>query len=111
VAGNALDGEFYGPGSASGNGIPGGDFIANFNNYHNITNPPATVIGIPHPNDPPASFQTKKHTAGATHRSKHVVIHKTAASKPKSAAPAQPTTNQPTSGAVVDGAIQSLFGF
>src|SRR5262249_24775339 len=37
VAGNALDGEFYGPNSASGNGVPGGDFVANFNNFHNIT--------------------------------------------------------------------------
>src|SRR5262249_55852777 len=50
VAGNALDGEFYGPTSASGNGVPGGEFIANFNNFHNIHNPPATVLGIPHPN-------------------------------------------------------------
>ena len=69
LAGNGLDGEFYGPGSASGNGIPGGDFVANFNNFHNIINPPATVIGIPHPNDPPAHFAIKP---AKTH------VHKTA---------------------------------
>ncbi len=59
LAGNALDGEYYGPFSASGNGIPGGNFVANFNNFHNIINPPATVVGFPHPNDPPAGFTTK----------------------------------------------------
>ncbi|MDR3635120.1 MAG: Ig-like domain-containing protein, partial [Isosphaeraceae bacterium] len=62
VAGNALDGEYYGPASASGNGIPGGDFVANLNNYHNITNPPATVIGFPHPNDPAGHFGKQQRT-------------------------------------------------
>src|SRR5262249_11411352 len=59
LAGNALDGEFYGPASASGNGVPGGDFVANLNDFHNITQPPATVIGFPHPNDPAGHFRTK----------------------------------------------------
>jgi hypothetical protein len=61
VAGNALDGEFYGPQSASGNGIPGGDFIANIKELHHNNPPhgnsgPVTIIGFPHPNDPPAKF-------------------------------------------------------
>ena len=67
VAGNALDGEFYGASSASGNGTPGGDFVANFNNYHLITNLPATVIGYPHPNDPAGHFG-KRHRTLAGHK-------------------------------------------
>lgn len=59
LAGNALDGEFYGTGSASGNGVPGGDFVANIDAFHNLIFPPKTVIGFPHPNDPAGLFATK----------------------------------------------------
>ena len=52
MAGNALDGEFYGPQSASGDGVPGGDFIANIAAFHNTTFSPGTVIGTVTPNDP-----------------------------------------------------------
>jgi hypothetical protein len=57
VAGNALDGEFYGQQSASGNGVPGGDFVANIYSQHQNTpgfgySGPLTIIGYPHPNDP-----------------------------------------------------------
>jgi uncharacterized repeat protein (TIGR01451 family) len=61
VAGNALDGEFYGQQSASGNGVPGGDFVANVIDLHHGTPPhgnsgPLTIIGYPHPgSQPPAS--------------------------------------------------------
>lgn len=44
VAGNHLDGEFYGN-FASGNGIPGGDFVAQLDAMHNKVFAPQTVIG------------------------------------------------------------------
>ncbi|MDB5351015.1 MAG: hypothetical protein JWN86_2262 [Planctomycetota bacterium] len=44
VAGNSLDGEFYGS-FASGNSVPGGDFVAMLNAYHNKVFAPQTVIG------------------------------------------------------------------
>ena len=73
LAGNSLDGEFYGPGSASGNGIPGGNFTANIDAFHNKILPPATVIGIPHPNDPVGHFRTRAsvhaHAVARNHRS------------------------------------------
>jgi hypothetical protein len=63
VAGNALDGEFYGPASASGNGVPGGSFVANVTAIHNGNSGPITIIGFPHPNDPAGQF---KNTHGKT---------------------------------------------
>jgi hypothetical protein len=60
LAGNPLDGEFYGTGSASGNGVPGGDFVANLTAFHNIVKPPQTIIGFPHPNDPAGRFSKAK---------------------------------------------------
>jgi hypothetical protein len=59
LAGNALDGEFYGAGSASGNGVPGGNFVANLNDFHHFVFPPFTVIGFPHPNDPAGHFRPR----------------------------------------------------
>lgn len=59
LAGNALDGEFYGPATATGNGVPGGDLIANLDAIHNVVFPPKTVIGFPHPNDPPGQGSQK----------------------------------------------------
>lgn len=44
IAGNSLDGEFYGS-FPSGNGIPGGDFIAEFSSFHNKIFPPQTIVG------------------------------------------------------------------
>jgi hypothetical protein len=63
LAGNALDGEFYGPNSATGNGVPGGNFVADFAIFHRFNSGPLTIIGFPHPNDPPANFPTgtRKH--------------------------------------------------
>jgi hypothetical protein len=75
VAGNALDGEFYGQQSASGNGVPGGDFVANVKAFHQDTpgfgySGPLTIIGFPHPNDPAGKFpkhsgskKSKPHTS------------------------------------------------
>jgi hypothetical protein len=69
IAGNALDGEFYGQQSASGNGVPGGDFIANIKSIHQNTpgfgySGPLTIIGTPQPNDPKGNFPTKNKGAG-----------------------------------------------
>ncbi len=66
VAGNALDGEFYGPGSASGNGVPGGDFVANVVAIHLGNSGPLTTIGIPHPNDPVGHFKVTTKPVRAT---------------------------------------------
>jgi hypothetical protein len=66
LAGNALDGEFYGAGTASGNGVPGGDFVANLTAIHNTVKPPQTIIGFPHPNDPTGHFAKSKRTGART---------------------------------------------
>ena len=75
LAGNALDGEFYGQQSASGNGVPGGDFIANVKAIHQNTpgfgySGPLTIIGSPHPNDPPAKFPGGKKKVVTSHPAK-----------------------------------------
>jgi hypothetical protein len=44
IAGNHLDGEFYGS-FPSGNGIPGGDFVADIDAIHNKIFAPQTVDG------------------------------------------------------------------
>jgi hypothetical protein len=54
VAGNALDGEFYGF-FPSGNGINGGDFAARLDAIHNLILPPATIVGPATPNVPPGT--------------------------------------------------------
>jgi hypothetical protein len=71
VAGNPLDGEFYGPQSASGNGVPGGDFVANIKDIHQGTlgfgySGPLTIIGTPQPNDPPGAFNVTTKPVKAT---------------------------------------------
>jgi hypothetical protein len=81
VAGNALDGEFYGPNSASGNGVPGGDFVAKVRDVHMGTpgfgnTGPLTIIGFPHPNDPAGNFQHGSgHPAKVVH-AKHAIVHR-----------------------------------
>ena len=44
VAGNHLDGEFYGT-FPSGNNVPGGDFVARLDAFHNKVFAPQTVVG------------------------------------------------------------------
>jgi len=79
VAGNALDGEYYGPNSASGNGVPGGDFIAKITEFHRNNSGPITIIGYPHPNDPPGNFGGTGGGTTKTHGStKKTVVHKSA---------------------------------
>src|SRR6202035_3227099 len=48
VAGNSLDGEFYGS-FPSGNGIVGGDFVAEIDAIHNKVFAPQTVVGTASP--------------------------------------------------------------
>ena len=54
IAGNALDGEFYGD-FPSGNNRPGGDFLAEFDAVHNIIFSPLPVNGFASPNVPPGT--------------------------------------------------------
>jgi hypothetical protein len=85
LAGNALDGEFYGQQSASGNGVPGGDFVANVKAFHQNTpgfgySGPLTILGFPHPNDPAGNFPptTKKTKTVRVHsKTPHVKVSKT----------------------------------
>jgi hypothetical protein len=56
IAGNALDGEFYGF-FPSGNHVPGGDFVATLDAVHNVIFPPGTVVGRSTPNVPPGTVQ------------------------------------------------------
>jgi hypothetical protein len=48
VAGNALDGEFYGT-FPSGNNVPGGNFLAEIDTIHNVIFPPKSVVGTASP--------------------------------------------------------------
>ncbi|HKM55193.1 MAG TPA: Ig-like domain-containing protein, partial [Isosphaeraceae bacterium] len=85
LAGNALDGEFYGPQSASGNGVPGGNFIANFEDIHHGTlghgySGPVTIIGTPQPNDPPPAHIVTTKTPKVT---KLAAVRVVAPHKPK----------------------------
>lgn len=52
VAGNALDGEFFGT-FPSGNNIPGGDFVTRLNAIHRRVFAPASVVGNASPNARP----------------------------------------------------------
>jgi hypothetical protein len=52
VAGNPLDGEFYGS-FPSGNNRPGGDFVATITEVHNFVSGWQTVVGTTTPNTPP----------------------------------------------------------
>ena len=63
IAGNALDGEFFGRTSVSGNGVPGGNFVANFAVFHNFNSGPQTLVGFPHPNGTFGAFPgpSRKH--------------------------------------------------
>ena len=57
LAGNALDGEFYGF-FPSGNNVPGGDFVARIYAVHNRILPPMSVIGNGSPVVPPGTLAT-----------------------------------------------------
>ena len=54
IAGNALDGEFYGN-FPSGNNHPGGDFVAEIDALHHKVYAPRTVIGTASPVSPPGT--------------------------------------------------------
>ena len=73
LAGNALDGEFYGF-FPSGNNVPGGDFVARIYAVHNRILPPMTVIGNGSPVVPPGTPATGgTATGGPTTFSVHSV--------------------------------------
>jgi len=55
IAGNALDGEFYGY-FPSGNSHPGGDFVAELDAIHHTIFAPKTVIGMATPVSPPGAL-------------------------------------------------------
>ncbi len=57
VAGNALDGEFYGY-FPSGNNLPGGNFIADLDSVHNTVLPPLAVGSTSSPLTPPGTLPT-----------------------------------------------------
>jgi hypothetical protein len=54
IAGDGLDGEFYGY-VASGNNVPGGDFVAQLTAIHHTTYAPSTIIGRATPISPPGN--------------------------------------------------------
>jgi hypothetical protein len=54
IAGNALDGEFYGF-FPSGNNVPGGDFVARLDAIHRLILPAQTVVGTASPVTPPGT--------------------------------------------------------
>ncbi|MDR3622462.1 MAG: Ig-like domain-containing protein [Paludisphaera borealis] len=58
LAGNALDGEFYGT-FPSGNNARGGDFIARLDSIHNTVFAPQTIVGPGKPAKPPVKKPVK----------------------------------------------------
>ena len=63
IAGNALDGEFYGY-FPSGNNIPGGNYVAQLTAMHHTIFAPTTIIGRATPVHPPGTRQGSIHVAG-----------------------------------------------
>src|SRR5262249_19061463 len=57
VAGNAMDGEFYGF-FPSGNNVRGGDFVSILDAKHNRIFAPKTAVGIATPVSPPGTPAT-----------------------------------------------------
>jgi hypothetical protein len=78
VAGNSLDGEFYGS-FPSGNGIPGGDFVAMLDAIHNKIFAPQTVVGTASPSNggqggPPVGAPHSGHFTPVVPRGSQVVL-------------------------------------
>ncbi len=61
IAGNALDGEYYGY-FPSGNNVPGGNFVAQLTAIHHVTYAPSSVVGRATPVSPPGSRPTPSKT-------------------------------------------------
>ena len=78
VAGNALDGNFYGP-FPTGDGLAGGTFVAQISTFHNVVLPFVPIADgyvPPRPGSihPRARSQTgKAHKAAIAHQNKAVV--------------------------------------
>ncbi len=60
IAGNALDGEFYGY-FPSGNNVNGGNFVAQLTAFHHTIFAPSTVVGRATPVSPPGTRQGTVH--------------------------------------------------
>jgi hypothetical protein len=69
IAGNALDGEFYGY-FPSGNNIRGGNFVAQLTAIHHTIFAPATIIGRATPVHPPGTRQGSIVVPGTVNPSK-----------------------------------------
>ena len=93
IAGNALDGEFYGF-FPSGNNKPGGDFVARLDAIHRQIFAPGTIIGSASPLSPPGF---KPHS----HKLTQIVI-------PPRALPSTLAAATTHAGSVHDHAIQAL---
>jgi hypothetical protein len=82
VAGNALDGNFYGK-FPTGDGLPGGDFVAEVETFHHLVLPLVPIKSgyVPPPAgiDPPAGSSTAKKPV--THHAAAGVSHTSAAPK------------------------------
>jgi uncharacterized protein (TIGR03118 family) len=83
IAGNALDGEFYGY-FPSGNNIPGGDFVAQLTAIHHTIYAPSTVIGRSTPVTPPGTREHSVYVRATYNPSKFPRINATA-SRPQAA--------------------------
>ena len=73
--------------------MPGGNFVADFTIFHRFNSGPQTIIGFPHPNDPPATFPkgNKKHATESHATKSHAT--KSHALKAKATSPI--TINKP----------------
>jgi large repetitive protein len=98
IAGNALDGEFYGF-FPSGNNIPGGDFVAQLDSIHHKVFPPSTTIGTASPLTAPG---TRPPTLFLPGNGRTVTT-------PQSRLLSTQVSIAPPAGAVQDAALQALL--
>jgi large repetitive protein len=98
IAGNALDGEFYGF-FPSGNNIPGGDFTAQLDAIHHKIFPPSTTIGTASPLTAPG---TRPPTLFLPGNGRTVIT-------PEARLMSTQASIAPPAGAVQDAALQALL--
>jgi hypothetical protein len=82
IAGNALDGEFYGY-FPSGNNVPGGDFVAQLTAIHHTIFAPSTIVGRATPVSHPGTKQGNVYVPGTFNPSK--LPHSTASARSRAA--------------------------
>ena len=91
IAGNALDGEFYGY-FPSGNNQPGGDFVAQLTAIHHTIFAPSTIVGRATPVSPPGTRQGNVYIPQTINPGKLATASLSARTTPAQSQTAKPAT-------------------